>query len=270
MPFVELPARKIETYFEEYGTGDPVVLIGGLTSTTSSWQCQFGPLSARYRVIAPDNRGSGRTRLIDDDGLRSPQIWADDVLALLDALALDRVHLVGMSMGGFVAQAFAASYEARLRSLALLCTAPGGDRGTPVDPEALRGVVGGAAPDATADDLDALGAAVLDPDTRRLRPEAWEMLIETRRTSPHTGEEIERRTRGLGTLNAWDALGRLTVPTLVMTGASDRLVAPENSRRIAQQIPGAELRLVDGGGHMFFMEQPDATNDALLDLFARS
>ena len=67
----------------------------------------------------------------------------------------------------------------------------------------------------------------------------------------------------------FDALPRLTVPTLVLTGSHDRLVPPENAQRLAARIPGAELAVIEGGGHVFFVEQPEATNRALLGFFAK-
>ena len=91
---------SIEIYYEARGEGPPVILIGGLTSTAAVWGLQIPALASRYQVITPDNRGSGRTRLTSDDGVRTPARFAGDVLALIDGLELDRVHLAGASMGG--------------------------------------------------------------------------------------------------------------------------------------------------------------------------
>jgi alpha-beta hydrolase superfamily lysophospholipase len=94
----------IRIYYEEEGSGPPVVLVGGLTSTVETWGLQRPALAEFYRVIMPDNRGSGRTRVPDDEGHRSIDGFAADLLALLDGLELSRVHLVGASMGGLIVQ----------------------------------------------------------------------------------------------------------------------------------------------------------------------
>ena len=104
----------------------PVVLIGGLSSTVETWGRLAELLAQRYRVIRPDNRGSGRTRIDPDDGDRSMPAFAGDVRGLLDALGLDRVHLVGASMGGMIVQQFAVTWPERLLSLTIACSHCGG------------------------------------------------------------------------------------------------------------------------------------------------
>ncbi|HME71918.1 MAG TPA: alpha/beta fold hydrolase [Myxococcota bacterium] len=93
--------------------------------------------------------------------------------------------------------------------------------------------------------------------------------VEAKRAFPHAAEEIARRVRGIASFDVFDALPRLSVPTLLLTGSHDRLVPPENSHRLAGRIPGAELGVIEGGGHVFFIEQPEAANRALLDFFAK-
>lgn len=264
MPYLPVPARNIEIYYEEAGSGDPVVLIGGFTSTIETWALQAPHLAGHFRVIAPDNRGSGRTRVPDDDGHRSPESWAEDVVALLDGLGIERAHLVGCSMGGFIAQAVAVRHGDRLRSLSLLCASPGGEHGVAPQQEVFRGVFAGSLADASEADVEALAHAVLDDRTRSTNPAAWELFSSTRVSHPHSAEELLRRQGGIAGFSVWDDLAGLDVPTLVATGTSDRLVPPENSSRLAARIPGAELHAVDHGGHIFFIEQAEVVNELLV------
>ena len=116
MPSVKVDnAGSIEIYYEDHGEdhgedrgeGGPLVLVGGITSTADVWGLMVPSLAERHRVVTADNRGSGRTRVAEDDGERTPERFAGDLLALIDALELDTIHLVGASMGGMIVQEFA-------------------------------------------------------------------------------------------------------------------------------------------------------------------
>ncbi len=269
MAHLELPGRGIDIYFEDRGSGAAAVLIGGIASTVETWGLQVDALARHFRVITPDNRGSGRTKIHNDDGARNPPQLADDVFALVDALGIDRFHLVGWSMGSLIAQAYAVSYPHRLRSLTLLSSTPGGAHGVPVAPDVARGLFVGSVPGASEDDLAALAAATMHVDTLEQNHAAWEYFCATRRDHPHAPEELARRAASIASFSVWDQLAELRVPTLVATGAGDRLMPPENSGRLAQQIPGAELELVEGGGHVFFIEKPDVVNAMLIGFLQR-
>jgi pimeloyl-ACP methyl ester carboxylesterase len=259
----------IEIYYEEAGAGTPVVLIGGLTSTVEVWGRQVPALATRHRVVTPDNRGSGRTRVAGDDGVRAPERFAGDVLALLDRLGLERVHLFGASMGGVIVQAFALRWPERLRSLVIACSTPGGPNAVAAAPEVIQALVAGSAEGAPPEAARAALGVVFHPGSFAARPDAVAFYEGTKRAWPHAVAEIARRAAGIAGFDAWEGLASLAVPTLVLTGADDRLVPPENSRRLAARIPGAELCVIPESAHVFFVEQPDATNRALLEFFAK-
>lgn len=262
-------AGKIEIYYEEQGEGDPVVLIGGVSSTAEVWEHQTRALAAQHRVLCPDNRGSGRTRVPEDDGVRTMERFAGDVLALLDGLELERVHLVGASMGGMIVQQFAVEHPGRLRSLVVACSHPGGALAVAPSPEAVaklvQGQMEGASPEAERAGLE----VVFHPDSLVQRPGLVEWYSAGKKRLPHTPQELQRRTEAVGGFDVSERLRELRVPTLVLTGSDDRIVPPENSRRIAAAIPGAELVVVEGTGHAFFIEKAEDANRALLAFFAR-
>jgi len=270
MPFVAGETiGAVELYYEDSGEGVPIVLVGGLTSTVEIWVQQVPALAERHRVVCPDNRGSGRTRVEDDDGVRTLERWAADLELLLDGLGLERVHLVGASMGGMIVQEFALTRPDRLRSLVVMCTTPGGDHGVPVPPETLGALVAGQAPDATPEAQEASLRAIAHSVSFERCPERLERYRADKDAWTHSPEELAQRQRGMAGWQSYDRLPELRVPTLVMTGDGDVLVPPGNSELLAGRIPGAELRTFPDTGHLFMIESPHEVNAALLEFFAK-
>ena len=267
MPYLdESRTTQVRTYYEEQGSGEPVVLIGGLSSTIETWGRLADLLSERYRVIRPDNRGSGRTRGPPDDGIarcrRSPAMCS----RLLDGLGLDRVHLVGASMGGMIVQQFAVTWPERLLSLTIACSHCGGTTAVAASEDTVRKLVAassGGSSEAVRSGLE----VVAHPESFTLRREALDYYQWTKETWPHPAEEIQRRIAAIAKYDVSEAIRSLRVPTLVITGAQDILMPVENSRRIAERIPGSRLALIEGGAHIFFLEQADAMASELIAHF---
>jgi 3-oxoadipate enol-lactonase len=266
MPSVKVDScGGIDIYYEDRGKGDPLVLVGGITSTADVWGLMVPTLAERHRVVTADNRGSGRTRVADDDGVRTPERFAADVLALIDALELDTIHLAGASMGGMIVQEFALRHPDRLRSLTIMCSTFGGPNGVQATPEVMTAMFKGSQAGASEADRLAALATQMHPDTPQKRGDRLAFYESTKRAHPHTAEELARRAKGLGSFDVYQRLEELKLPTLVMAGTHDILIPSENARLLAQRISGARLELIEDSGHIFFVEQPDATSAALLD-----
>src|SRR6202047_1299862 len=122
MSFVENQGAKI--YWDEQGSGEPLLLIMGLSYPSYMWHRTRPILAKNYRTIALDNRGVGQSDV--PPGVYSIALMASDAAAVLDAAGVDSAHVFGVSMGGMIAQEFALQYPARVRSLVLGCTASGG------------------------------------------------------------------------------------------------------------------------------------------------
>ena len=114
--------NNIECYYEIHGEGRPLVLIAGLASDSESWRLVLGPLKKRFKVIIFDNRGVGRTK--DPGGPLNISDMAKDTVALMDHLGIENAHILGHSMGGFIAQDIAITYPERVNKVILACTAP--------------------------------------------------------------------------------------------------------------------------------------------------
>jgi 3-oxoadipate enol-lactonase len=253
MPYLSLRDGG-RVYHEEHGDpgAPPLLLMEGLGGDLPGWRRNVPHLASACHVIAYDHRGNGRS----DDPPQgcSMATFVDDALAILDHLDLTRAHVYGQSFGGMVAQGFALSAPDRMRALILACTHCGGThaiRAAPKVPKdkpylALYGERFAAEhPDHVAEDLRVGRAQVQHPVGQRRQ---WEAM------------------QGF---DAYPRLPDLTAPTLVLHGTQDRTVAPENARILAERIPGAELRWLEGAGHLYHSEQAEAADEAVLRFLAR-
>src|SRR5579872_3340278 len=128
--------QGISIYWDEQGAGEPVLLIMGLTYPSDMWHRSRPVLAARFRTIALDNRGIGRSDV--PPGPYPIAVMASDAAAVLDAAGLESAHVFGVSMGGMIAQEFALQYPKRVRSLILGCTTPGGPEAVQAEPEVIQ------------------------------------------------------------------------------------------------------------------------------------
>ncbi len=250
----------VELAYELRGGGDPMVMIHGAQGDQSMFSGLAAAFAGDYRVVTFDQRGSGLSA--KPDMPYSIAIFADDTAALMDHLSMSSAHIVGVSMGGMIAQEFALRHPRKVRSLVLGCTTPGG-------PNAIR-AGGDALPNAystkpmTAEERGkALAEAAFSKSYLAKHPEVINNMIEARRARPIDTVGFAHRMKAAGAHNTYDRLTEIRCPTLVITGKDDALIAWENSRIIAERIPGAELVLLEPAGHCFWMEQPEKTRDAI-------
>jgi len=257
MPYAENHGTRI--YWEEHGEGEPLLLIMGLGYTLEMWHRTVPALAKRYRTIIFDNRGVGRSNV--PPGPYSMPMMAADAAAVMDAAGVGRAHVFGVSMGGVIAQELALQSPQRVRSLILGCTHHGGPEAVLAEPEVLsllaaRGTMG------VEEGIRAMVPFIYDPATSRERIE--EDLAIRRRTYP-TSEGYLAQLQGIFTYESRSRLAQLDVPTLVLHGESDRLVPPENGRRLAQLIARAKLVMIPEASHIFMTDQPEAAHQAILD-----
>lgn len=248
----------VEIYYEEHGSGPPLLLIPGLSWGAWSYAALFPELSTCFHLIAIDNRGVGQSEV--PPGPYSITGMADDAAGVLDALGIARAHVLGASMGGFISQEFALNHPEKVDRLVLMCTAPGGPEMVSASPDILQLLAPDPAlsPEAAAwRVLPALGA----PGFYEGNPEEADMLVQliAANKPPLAGVMGQ-----LGAIMSWPGTGRrlreLMAPTLIIHGDSDILVPTENGRRLAGLIPGARLELLPGSGHVFpLRDQPVLT-----------
>ena len=245
------------------GVGEPVVLIMGLGYPSDMWFRVVPALATDHRVLRLDNRGAGRTG--DVPGAPYPvETMAGDVLAVLDAAGETSAHVVGISMGGLIAQELALSHPERVRSLVLGCTHPGLAHAV-LDPEALE-LLRNRSGLSAAEAAEASIAFNYAPTTPRERiAEDWAVRLPL----ACTGAGYRAQVEGTSQWSGLERLPSLDVPTLLVHGAQDRLVPVANTHRIAQALPGAEVVVLPDANHLFMTDQPERTIEVLREWLRR-
>jgi pimeloyl-ACP methyl ester carboxylesterase len=252
MPNVE--ANGGELHYERSGSGEPLLMIQGMSATHLAWGEELlDALRPEFETIVFDNRGMGRSGRAE-----LPFEVADmaaDTAALMEALELESAHVLGISMGGAIAQELALAHPDKIRTLTLGATFCGGPEAVLMAPE----------------DLQMLGAAYASGDPEQVFRAMWEINLSPRFREDDSRFEAFREMgsqlpapravvmQQMRACAEHDTSGRLdgiSVPTLVVHGTADRLIVISNGETIARSIP-APLERLEGVGHMFWWEQPE-------------
>ncbi|MET9418560.1 alpha/beta fold hydrolase [Streptomyces klenkii] len=250
-------ADGIRIAYQAEGDGTPLVLLAGQANNHHWWDGVRGDFRAAHRTVTLDYRGTGGSDKPDEP--YSTEGFAQDVIAVLDALGIERAHVYGTSMGGRVAQQLAVRHPGRVRALVLGCTSPGGphavERGDdvrrslarpgPAAGQALRALMYTPAwPAAHGGPSDVLGDPAMPAYARR------------RHLAASNGHDT------------WDALPGISAPTLVVHGGDDLLNPAANARLLADRIPGARLHVIPGARHAYFEEFRAVASPLVLDFLA--
>ncbi|HKI99212.1 MAG TPA: alpha/beta hydrolase [bacterium] len=250
--------------YELRGHGPPLLMINGFRRSRVVWlEPLLEALEPHFQMILFDNRGTGDSDKPEDG--YTIEAFADDCAALLEALHIPRAHVFGTSMGGMIAQRVATRHPQRVHGLALGCTNCG--KGS-VPPEKRIWELLRLLPDAQMDAREVARrqeeAYVTDAFRAVNRP-LLDRLFEIVNESPTPVHAVKGHLAAIEAFDACDDLERIQAPTLVITGAEDRLIPAENSRRMAERIPRAKLNLLPEAAHFFWVEKPRETAQALTD-----
>jgi len=269
MPFIYV--RGLNCYYEEKGVGDAVVLVHGYTGDSSDWATTMPAVGKKYRCIAMDQRGFGRTDSPDSHEAYTMTEYVADIAALAGELGVERFHLAGVSMGGMIVQEFALAHQDMLLSLALVDTAP-------KLPDSLQDIV---RPDLTEQYLrdhtveeywhfdEQRSAEAFPPPDPPPSPE----LVEAARLRFIKINNPAGLIGGARLLKEWpgvvDRLNEISVRTLVVAGENDEPFV-EPSRQMADLIPGAQLVIVPDCGHVPMFDAPGFFNRKYLSFLAET
>ncbi len=250
----------VQLYYEIHGDGDPLVLVPGFRTGLWLWFKQVEAFARRFRTIVFDPRGIGESD--KPEASMTIKTMADDLAGLLSALAIDRAHILGASFGGFVAQEFAIAHPQMTLSLVLCCTSFGGLGHLLPSMSTLQAmaVIEGTEERTRRDFLMAFSPKFIDE-----RPAELEQVIRRRMHNPVTDQMYFAQLQAAATFDAEARVSEVTAPTLVLTGDEDTLVPPANSHNLVARIPGARLVVIEGGSHMFFIEQSEEFNRTVIE-----
>ena len=257
-------AGEVDLDYERAGAGEPLLMIMGMSGTYLHWGAPFlSRLQENFETIVYDHRGVGASSRLE--GPVTISELARDAAALLDVLEIDSAHVLGISMGGMVAQELVLARADLVRTLAIGCSYCGG-------PGAALGDPG---------DLAELTAAMIAGDRERALRAAWELNI----APPLLDDEaafrafqdiaaqravaasvVMEQLQACAAHDTHDRLPTVAKETLVMHGTEDRLLPYPNGELIASLVPGARLETLVDRGHLFFWEEPERSAEFLVSL----
>jgi pimeloyl-ACP methyl ester carboxylesterase len=254
----------VQLHYTEQGSGRPVLLVHGFPLDVRMWDAQVPALAAAgWRVIAPDLRGFGGSLSETPFTLES---LADDVHALAAGVGAIPFVFVGLSMGGYVALAYARKYPADLRALVLVDTKAEAD--TAEGKQGRAKMIELARKEGSKAVADQMMPKMLAKDAADQRPQTAQALRRIMEACPpktieHALAAMRDRPDRSG------ELAQIKVPTLVIVGESDAITPPAVAESMVSKLPGAQLVVIKGAGHMSPMEQPEQVNRAIKSFLDR-
>jgi pimeloyl-ACP methyl ester carboxylesterase len=248
-----VPVGDISIAYKVLGQGDPIVLIMGYGSTMDMWDPLFlDNLSAKFRVIIFDNRGMGKTTAAP--GNFSIAQFANDTAGLMAALGIEKAHIMGWSMGSFVAQELAIRNPEKVDRIILYASDCGGKETVMPSQQVLKDLAN------TSGSQEERGTRLFNllfpKDWLSKQPAFYKWFPLPKETS--LPENIERQAQAIATWSgSFDRLSSIRSPTLLVTGTEDVIAPPENSFILAQRINVSWLVQFEGAGHGLMYQYPD-------------
>jgi len=250
-----------ELHYERAGSGEPLLMIQGMSGTHVSWgEPLLAPLRESFDVIAFDNRGIGLSAPVD--GSFTIVEMAEDAAGLMDELEIESAHVVGISMGGMIAQDMALGEPGRLRSLTLGCTYCGGPGSQLMPQENLEILAAGMRSGDRDKAIRASYEVNLSP-AFRADDSRYAAFHEMATSVPAAKRTIELQAQAILGHDTSARLGEISTPTLIVHGTDDGVLPYPNGELIASLMSQARLETLEDVGHMFWWEQPERSAELI-------
>lgn len=277
----KVAVNGIEIYCEVHGSGEPLILIEGLGYSSWMWYKQLPVLSEDYQVIVFDNRGVGKTDKPEEE--YSIEIMAEDAAGLLKTLGIDSAHVLGVSMGGFIAQELALRHPDMVRSLILVSTNMGSYNKPYVSPVFWGGFLKlwGFLPEI----LEASGKASVPVNNYGLsreekiryglslalsrkyfdaHPDEVEKIVQWRMDNPQPNYAWRNQLQAGIKFDSSGRVHEIKAPALVISGSEDRIIKPESTKELSEALEDSTFKPIEGAGHLLFIERSRKFNNTVL------
>jgi pimeloyl-ACP methyl ester carboxylesterase len=262
MPTVNVNGCNL--YYEIHGQGEPLVMIMGLRRNIEWWYFQLQALSIHFKVIVFDNRGAGRSDKPEMD--YSIRLFADDTAGLMDELGISQAHVLGFSMGGYIAQELIINYPEKVKNLALVSTSCGGEKAVLMSEDRMKKFTAntGLTPEEILQkDMD----IYFSDEYIEKNPEAIQEFSEISMRYYQPAHAFQRQFTACLNHDTSGRIHGISSPVLIMTGGDDPLVPTKNSYVLKSLLPGANLSVFPKGRHCFFMENSEQFNKEISSYF---
>lgn len=262
MPIADI--GEVQLSYERSGSGPPLLLIMGMSGTARHWGEPFlQALREDFEVIVYDHRGVGDSSRLE--GSITIAQLAQDAAGLLAALEIDSAHVLGISMGGMVAQELALAHPELVRTLALGCTYCGGEGSSVTTGEVLQRLTEAMM---SGDRLHTLRTAweINVSAEQAADDEAWETFLEIGQRRAVAMPVVMAQLQACAVHDTSTRLAGVKAPTLIVHGTADEMIPVGNAQVIAGHLPEARLEIFDGVGHLFFWERPERSAELLREL----
>ena len=264
MPTARVGDINIEYYVE--GSGAPLMMIMGFGGQASWWSERFLELlRPHFQIIRFSNRGTGQT---DKPQVQySVRMMADDAAGLLGELGIGKAHVLGISMGGMIAQELVLDYPERVRGLVLGCTTPGWSQGVPPSQETTALLM--PTPGVSLEEqFRKAWPAIVTPELVEREREFLEEMLRIGLENVTPMDTMMRQAAAIQAFDAYERLPQIQAPTFIIHGDKDQLMPPQNADILRERVPGSTLRTVSGAAHMFFWEKPGESAEAIVEFLS--
>lgn len=258
--------RNAKIYYEERGAGEPLLLIGGLTTNHKVWSSMVDLLSPYFRLILPDNRGAGLST--QSDQRLTIEEMADDLFHLLLHLKIEKSFIVGHSMGGMIAQALLIKYQERFRKAVIAGSAAKLPLHAMLHIKSVAKLMKLGLPFETL--VDVVFPWIYDnfllADEKKFNAEVQRIKTDN---SPQSYVGYLSQIQAIDQFDFVDEVDKIKIKTLVLCGEDDILIPQKISLEQFKKIPHATYKSLSHCGHMMHREQPQQFSQAIIDFFVK-
>jgi 3-oxoadipate enol-lactonase len=261
----ETTLKGLRIHWESYGEKEPLLLISGVGGGTWTWEESIEAWSPHFRVIVFDNIGAGRSSMPNRPYTMAEM--ADHAAAVLDAAEVEQAGVVGLSMGGMIAQELVLRHPHRVRRLVLGCTHCGGSQRIPPDPNIIRRFIDnkGLSPEEIFDKNLLL---LITPQFLKKGSAVLKRYKKRQLSAPlQPDHALKGQLDAIGGFDVCDRIHNIRIPTLILTAEQDIMVPPENSRLLSKHIPGAVEKSFANAGHLIYLECAQDFHETVIQFF---